>query len=173
MLIRGFTLVEMLVVLAVLGVLLAIGIPGYQGWLANHYVRTSARELFAGLVLARSEAVRRNSPVEFVLTNSAPIAQSVSSASPDAGGSAFIVREAAAGGYVFIRGATSSTGRVSVSASSPIARFTGLGTMASPAFLSIDVTHPSSSQPARIVAFSGGMIRLCNPSAKAGDPAAC
>ncbi len=59
----GFTLIEVVVVLAVLGVALAL-IVGYKPpWSRGLGLRGSAAELASGLRLARSEAISRNRPV--------------------------------------------------------------------------------------------------------------
>ena len=58
---RGFTLIELMVTLAVAAILLTIGIPSFQQFIANNRASAGANELLAALQLARSEAVRRNS----------------------------------------------------------------------------------------------------------------
>jgi prepilin-type N-terminal cleavage/methylation domain-containing protein len=55
---RGITLVELLVVVAVAAILAAIGIPAYQGLLAQNRVSAAANNLLAAMQQARSEAVR-------------------------------------------------------------------------------------------------------------------
>ncbi|WP_287655570.1 GspH/FimT family pseudopilin, partial [Accumulibacter sp.] len=64
---RGFSLVELLVGMAILGVLLAIAMPAFSNWLRNARVRTAAESVQNGLQLARAEAVRRNTSVRFQL----------------------------------------------------------------------------------------------------------
>jgi general secretion pathway protein H len=61
----GFTLIEVIVVLAVLGFALAL-IVGYKPpWSSGLGVRGTAAELASGLRLARSEAISRNRPITF------------------------------------------------------------------------------------------------------------
>ncbi|MBK8385245.1 MAG: GspH/FimT family pseudopilin [Candidatus Accumulibacter sp.] len=64
---RGFSLVELIVGMAILGVLLAIAMPAFSNWLRNARVRTAAESVQNGLQLARAEAVRRNTPSAFDL----------------------------------------------------------------------------------------------------------
>jgi type IV fimbrial biogenesis protein FimT len=66
---RGFTLVEVLISIAVLGVLIALGVPGFGEWLQNQQIRAAADATLNGLQVARGEAVRRNAPVRFVLVS--------------------------------------------------------------------------------------------------------
>jgi type IV fimbrial biogenesis protein FimT len=59
----GFTLPELLIVCAVLGVLLAAGAPNLGDFMRNQRVKTASFDLFSSLVLARSEAITRNTRV--------------------------------------------------------------------------------------------------------------
>lgn len=59
----GFTITEVLVTLAVLGVMVSIAMPSLNGFLENSQLSANTNDLFASLLLARSEAVTRNSRV--------------------------------------------------------------------------------------------------------------
>lgn len=59
----GFTLIELLVTLTVLGVLLGIAVPSFRDFMATQRVKSAAFDLAAALLLARSEAVKRNADV--------------------------------------------------------------------------------------------------------------
>lgn len=66
---RGFTLVELLVVLAVGSILLAIAVPGY-GFLVNtSRVAAVTNDLVGALQLARSEAIKRGTRVTVCRTS--------------------------------------------------------------------------------------------------------
>lgn len=64
---RGMTLIEVLIALAILGILVAMAMPIAGDWLLNAQIRTAAEALQDGLQQARNEAVRRNTAVEFRL----------------------------------------------------------------------------------------------------------
>lgn len=67
---HGFTLIELMVTLAVAGVLLVGAIPLVREWLMNLEIRNAAESIASGLSKARSEAVKRNQPVMFSLVSS-------------------------------------------------------------------------------------------------------
>ncbi len=60
---KGLTLVELMIVLAVLAATLTVGAPSMQAMLHKNRVRTETSRLLTAINLARSEAVMRNQPV--------------------------------------------------------------------------------------------------------------
>lgn len=56
----GFTVLELLTVIAVMGILAAIAIPGFGYLAASTKVKGASTELYLAMVRARSEAVKRN-----------------------------------------------------------------------------------------------------------------
>jgi type IV fimbrial biogenesis protein FimT len=67
---RGFSLIELLIAVAIAGILLALGASGFRIWISNMRVRTAAESIQNGLQLARGEAVRRNALIQFQLMSS-------------------------------------------------------------------------------------------------------
>jgi type IV fimbrial biogenesis protein FimT len=61
--VRGFTVLEALVVLALCGILLALAAPSMSGWHQQQQMQSQAEQLRASLMLARSEALRRQQRV--------------------------------------------------------------------------------------------------------------
>jgi len=57
---KGFNVVELMIVLAIVGVLTAIAAPNMADMVRVQRVRTAAFDIVAGLTLARSEALKRN-----------------------------------------------------------------------------------------------------------------
>lgn len=74
---RGFTLVELLVVLAVGAILLTIAIPGYAFLVNGSRLAAVTNDLVTALQLARSEAIKRGMRVTVCKTSNAMAAPPV------------------------------------------------------------------------------------------------
>ena len=60
---RGFTLVEMLVVMTISAILIAAGVPAFQWTIARNRISDGANHLLSHLEYARMEATRRGNTV--------------------------------------------------------------------------------------------------------------
>ncbi len=177
---RGFSLIELMVVLALAGILMLAGLPSFREWLLNSQVRTAAASINNGLQLARAEAVRRNVFVRFRLnsTTLAGLSDWDVAASGDVGATFAVAVQSAPSAE------GSGTTRVGVStASQPTPPFTvpiapGVGLPASVVFSSfgrpnaggitrIDVTSATlaAADTRRLVLLvsPGGQVRMCDP----------
>lgn len=61
--IRGFTLVELMVTLAVAAIVLSIGVPSFANLIKDNRLTTQINDFVASVNLARSEAIRRGKRV--------------------------------------------------------------------------------------------------------------
>ncbi|MFO1433639.1 MAG: GspH/FimT family pseudopilin [Candidatus Competibacteraceae bacterium] len=57
---KGFTLIEMMITVAIAAILLTVAVPGFQAFIANNRLSTQANTFISSLQLARSEAIKRN-----------------------------------------------------------------------------------------------------------------
>lgn len=61
---RGFTLIEMLITLAVGSILLALAVPAFRTFMQNDQLMTGSSTLSMALYAARAEAIKEDTPVQ-------------------------------------------------------------------------------------------------------------
>ncbi|MGA0023068.1 MAG: GspH/FimT family pseudopilin [Burkholderiales bacterium] len=60
---RGFTLIEALLVIVILAILAAVGVPNLSTFILSQRLKSASFDIFSTLVYARSEAITRNGTV--------------------------------------------------------------------------------------------------------------
>ncbi len=56
----GFTMIEMLVVVAIISVMVGIAVPNFVDWLPDYRLKKPAKELFSNMQLAKLNAIKQN-----------------------------------------------------------------------------------------------------------------
>lgn len=168
---RGFTIIELLMTIAVFALLLAAGAPALRSFVENGRIRAAGESLKYGVALARNEAVRLNTQVEFVTTATGwEVVRIVDdtvlhrgSGKEGMNGVALDIEPADADRVTF-----DAFGRAldpnTRDGSDPVTQV-DIGSTVPPS--------AASYRPLRLQLLAGGVSRLCDPNADDDDPRAC
>ncbi|MFG6416205.1 GspH/FimT family pseudopilin [Roseateles sp. DC23W] len=194
---RGVSLVEVMVVLALLAIMLMAVAPNVSTWIRNTQIRNVATGMVNGLQRARSEAMRRNENVRFSLVSLTDPAVMDGSCQTSGGGASWVVSlddpsdkcdvevsDSTAPRILDKQAAGSGGARVTVKALSaaneeaPDVVFNGFGRAANAGDIAtisvVSSTSDDDSRPLRIVVGTGGTVRMCDPKVtSSGDPRGC
>ena len=81
---KGFTLIEVIVVMVIISIMVAIIGPTLLSWMPNLRFRDASGQLLADIQLAKVEALKRNSNVVLIIET--PLCPGLPNAVPDPGG---------------------------------------------------------------------------------------
>lgn len=170
----GISLAEVMIAVAIIGVLMALGMPAFQNWIQNTQIRTASEAIMNGLQTARNEAIRRNASVQFKLDGGASTRWRVNLFT-DPDGTPLQSRAAEEG---------SANASITVQpGGADTVTFSALGRVvpnadASPSITQVDIDNllipvVADRRNLRIIVPAGGALRMCDPKVAAGDPRAC
>ncbi len=80
---RGFTLIELMITIAIAGILLAIGVPSMRDMIHQNRLTGHVNEFVAANLLARSEAIKRGSQVKICRSANAETSDTCSTGAGD------------------------------------------------------------------------------------------
>ena len=195
---QGFSLIEVMISVAVLAVLLGIGIPAIGDWIQNRQVNVLAESIASGMRLAQTEAVQRNRQIDMVFATSDvttpanPMAATLTigglaKTDPTPNWMVRVTGDTTSAG--FIQGKTGQDGSENARFSGPAGvGFSPLGRVSASIAADGTTTVPAGSLVFKIVNPSvqsslpnqrcvyvsiGGAVRVCDPRAPSGDSRAC
>ena len=169
----GFTLVELIIAVAIITIVASIAFPTYRTYIENSRIRTAAESIQNGLQKARSEAVLKNANVTFTLSANSDWAVGCTvPVTADNNGDGLedcptlIAERSDASGTIQA---------VDVAAQTQVI-FTNLGTRVAGGLtqITIDNSALTSAESRELrVTINGASVRMCDPSAPVGNLKAC
>lgn len=173
---HGFSLIELMIGIAIVAMLLKFGLPGLGQWIQSSQIRNASESIVSGLQLARAEAVSRNTNVQFVLSSLAGggVASdwavrcvTPSATCPGAANLSPLPTE------IQKRSASEGSANAQVTANQSTIVFNGMGRLTPATAVVLDVTNPTGGSCAassgamrclRISVSTGGQVRMCDPA---------
>lgn len=165
----GLSLVELMIGVAIMGLLLSFAVPNLRSWILNAQIRNAAESILNGMQQARAEALARNTPVAFVLR---PVAGKDSTS-----WDVFVV-----GDPVAIASRLSSEGSDSVNrrvvpagATTVIFGNDGMAIAGGITSVALDSTilPAAASNDLMVQVGLGGSVKMCDPNVSSPNPRAC
>jgi type IV fimbrial biogenesis protein FimT len=162
---RGFSLIELMVVIAIIVILTVLALPNFAAWLQNSRTRSVAESLQNGLRFAQGEAARLNRlttvvtsatgwTVSYVPVGTDSIANPLQT-SPVGNLDGVTIAPAAAANIVI---EFNPLGRVLTSATVTQGSFTVLSGNAT-----FNITNPNGQRKLNVVVSGAGKVLMCDP----------
>lgn len=177
----GFTLVELIIGVAVIAILMSAAVPSFQNWMLNTQIRNAAESVQNGLIKARGEAIRINNAVTFTLTDPAAsdTSWSIDMVVPISGVPQNIETRSGSQGSQKVYRAVLPAGATTVTYNSlggvianPPVIVAGVPVVPA-AITQVDFAAAGSNQPLRVTITVGGSPKMCNPNLPNTNPRGC
>ncbi|MGE5337379.1 MAG: GspH/FimT family pseudopilin [Gemmatimonadota bacterium] len=173
----GITLVEFMTTVGIVSVLAGVAAPNFAAWQASTRIRASADIIHAGLRLARSEAVVRNTNVVFTLQPDGSWNVGCETVTTNCPATLHTRPGAEIRGDISLA-VTQLNAESASGASSVLFNSRGTPDSAPASLRTVDITAPSVMPSApgrqlRVTLSAFGQTRLCDPNAGVGSPTSC
>jgi len=159
---KGFTLVELMVVLAIAALLLVVAVPSFTDTAARAAIRSGMQDLAADLAYARSSAVTRNRSVSVCASDSATTPRTCDGSAWQKGWITFFDADengALDAGEDIVRMANAISERVNITLDNAVT-FDGRGTKTTVSEFKFCASHSNNAAYAQAVLVNiGGLVR--------------
>ena len=177
---RGFTLIEMMVAVALVGIIMAATLPGFAGFLNGQKMNMTANNIYTAMQITKSSAIQQNARMTLVLdTSKGNWCIFNRTVEPDSTTCSWTSNTMESGVVrKYIEPLSNGIEMAAVPSDATQITYDGLGRVvpnpdASAIITSIAVTMPNDETRANTVQLSNGIVRLCDPLKSVGDPQAC
>lgn len=198
---RGFSIIELVIAIAIIGILAGLAVPSFTTWIRNIQIRNAAESMYNGVQLARMEAMKRNGRVSFWLVSLTDSNTMDNSCAKSASGISWVVSQSDPAGSCATAPSDTTAPRIvqshpggegnrnvtvsgvdSGSSAAYCVTFNGLGqvlsctdgsnALATISIVSSEDTTNTRSNQIRIT--PGGALRMCDPAVTDNaDPRKC
>lgn len=177
---RGFTLIEMLIAVALIGIITAATLPGFTGFLNGQKVNLAANNVYTAMQFAKSSAIQQNARMTLVfdptkgnwcIFNRSVEPDSIACSWTNNALETGVIRK-------YIEPLPTGISIAVVPSAATQITYDGLGRVvpnpnASSTITNIAVTMPKDPKRANTVQLANGIVRLCDPLKASGNPQAC
>jgi len=183
---RGFSIIELMVVIALAALLLGLGIPAITSWVGDARLRSVAESFTNGLRLAQTTAVTRSHVTAFTVTNATPAFNAAPAAngtnwmvlvdplsSGETMGSTFLIQSSTEArqhkisvnsnsqtAVCFNSFGQQTSNLTTTQTSLPANSCATPGADTSPTYF--ELTRTGSSRKYRVLVYAGGRVRMCD-----------
>ena len=174
---KGFGLIEMMIVVSIIGITAAFGIPAFSEWIADTKTRTMAEVLQNSIRLAQTEALRRGRQVQFFLTTATPAKAVAKDTTGKNWGIQTMLLTNSGTADEFVQGGSMAGNNpyISINASSASIQFNSIGRLSGHSQpVTIQLSNSKGSRALNITVSLSGAVRMCDPNkTRASSPTGC
>jgi len=160
---RGFSLIELMVVIAIIGIVSATAFPSFMQWIQDSKTRTATEVLQNSIRLAQAEAVKNGAQVSFFLTNAAPLVNAATAGN----GLNWGIRTVNAPTLIQSGMLAPQGGNLALSTApnTPVLTFNSIGRLVGSVVpVTYTFTNAGGSRSLAVQVTSSGGVRMCDPA---------
>jgi type IV fimbrial biogenesis protein FimT len=163
-LIRGFGLIELLITIALLGILTTLAVNNFGTWIQNSQTRSVAEALQNGIRLAQTEAIKLSESTSFNITGNAWTVTAM-----QRGNSTYSLDTTIGSAGIIHNGVFPDSRSISISTAKDFGllttlRFNSMGRLVSPTNnVKYIITNSRGSRRFQVSVSIAGRVRMCDP----------